>query len=115
MTTQSLLRIFFLLLLVKLYLHQDSLSSRRHDVNKRFDFYIIFYFCFGLRCHSEKAAGEIVQGAANRVPVDLAELHIYVPKANFSQSMESTWTNAITAAYPDIKVVISTIEKQLGL
>ena len=60
-------------------------------------------------------AGEFVQGTTSRVPADLVELHIYVPKANFSQAMESTWTNAIRAVYSDIKVVISTVEKQVGL
>ena len=61
-----------------------------------------------------KIAGEFVQGT-NRVPADLVELHIYVPKANYSQVMESTWTNAIRANYPEIKVIISTVEQQIGL
>jgi len=61
-----------------------------------------------------KIAGEFVQGA-NKVRADLVELHIFVPKANYSQAMESTWTNAIKALYPEIKVVISNVEKHVGL
>ena len=66
------------------------------------------------RLRDGKVAGEFVQGD-NIVLAELVELHIYVPKANFSQSMESMWINTIGSAYPEIKVIISTIEKEIGL
>jgi len=49
------------------------------------------------------------------VPATQVELHIYVPDTNYSQAMEAAWTSAIHVDYPDVKVVIFTIEKQLGL
>jgi len=65
-----------------------------------------------------KFFGEFVQGSgasANRVPADLVELHIYVPKANYSAGMEATWKAAIKTDYPDIDIFISTVENQVGL
>ncbi|HRI02061.1 MAG TPA: Hint domain-containing protein [Saprospiraceae bacterium] len=61
-----------------------------------------------------KLTGEFSQGT-NKVLVDQVEIHIYTPKSNFSQAMEAEWTVAIKAEFPEIKVIISDVEKHVGL
>ena len=61
-----------------------------------------------------KLTGEFSQGNS-KILVDQVELHIYTPKSNFSQSMEAQWTAAINAEFPEIKIIISDVEKHVGL
>ena len=65
----------------------------------------------------EKAKeAKVIRQGANSVPVDKVEVHIFVPKANYSSGMSSSWEAAIKQDYPDIdKVIVSTIEDAVGI